>query len=375
MRCTIVLEFQDDEEQQPVRRVELMCLHRESANPLAGDVGLTLEEGKTLLFATQQQFVEIQLAEFCVGRRACQHCGAPRRVHDGHCSELKTVFGSVFYCRDRWKACACGEDRSRYISPLKDYLPMVSTAELRWLHATLGAMLPYRQAHAVMQLLLPLGGRHNHVTLRNHALTVGACVQADARLDSNHRVVEPEAELGIDVGYVRQVKGRGSSSMAIVAAAVGAIGKPPRIWASARTRTKPLHDDIAKFLNDSGYEKPDLVRVITDGALDLKKVSGALPHAGCWVLDWAHIGRMIRHLDQAVTPFAYGRITPSGSAFELWDLFVRFRSYVWTGRKQRWRRAGDLLYRLMELLDQRADEDGERFCRSSEGVIRSGDAN
>ena len=71
--------------------------------------------------------------------------------------------------------------------------------------------------------------------------------------------------------------------MAIVAAAVGAIGKPPRIWASARTRTKPLHDDMAKFLNDSGYEKPDLVRVITDGALDLKKVPDPcrMPVAGC----------------------------------------------------------------------------------------------
>jgi hypothetical protein len=109
------------------------------------------------------------------------------------------------------------------------------------------------QAHAVMQLLLPMGGPHNHVTLRNHALAVGASIQADSRPLPTHRDVEREAELGIDVGYVRQIKGRGSSSMAIVAAAVGAVGKPPRIWASAQTRAKPLHDDMAKFLADSGY--------------------------------------------------------------------------------------------------------------------------
>ncbi|MGI9024631.1 MAG: ISKra4 family transposase [Burkholderiaceae bacterium] len=364
MRCSIVLEFQDDGAGRPQRRVALMCLHRDSADPLPGDVGLTLVEGKALLFAIQQQFVEVQIEQFCARRRTCEHCGIPRRLHDGRCSELKTVFGSVFFCRDRWKACVCGADQSRYLSPLKEYLPVVSTAELRWLHATPGARLPYRQAHAIMQLLLPMGGRHNHVTLRNHALAVGASVQADSPLQSTHQV-EREAELGIDVGYVRQVKGRGTSSMAIVTVAVGAVGKSPRIWASALTRTKPLHDDMAKFLSDSGYNKPGLVRVITDGALDQKKVSAALPHSGCWVLDWAHIGRMLRHLDQAVAPFAYGRITASGSAFELWDLFVRFRCYVWTGQKRRWRSAGDLLHRLMVRLDRRADEYGERPTRQA----------
>jgi hypothetical protein len=79
----------------------------------------------------------------------------------------------VFYCRERWKACNCGADESRYVSPLKNYLPETSTGELRWLHATLGASMPYRQAMQVMRLLLPTSGRDNHVTLRNHTVSVG----------------------------------------------------------------------------------------------------------------------------------------------------------------------------------------------------------
>lgn len=364
MRCLVVLEFDAGEVGQPPRRVELMRFHRNTTRPRPGDVGMTLEEGKTLLLAVQQELVIERIVQFCEQRRMCPRCQAPRRLHDAHCSEVKTLFGNISYCRERWKACACGADHTRYVSPLKEYLPAASNPELRWLHATLGAMLPYRQAHAVMQLLLPLGGRHNHVTLRNHTLAAGAAVQADAPLPvSSHLPVEQEAELGIDVGYVRQVKGQGSSSMAVVAAAVGAVGKSPRIWASARIRTKPLHDDMARFLADSGYDKPGLVRVITDGASDLKKVSAALPHTGRWVLDWAHIGRMLRYLDQAVAPFAYGRLTPSGSAFELWDLFVRFRTYVWTGQKSRWRRAGETLYRMLKLFDRRSDEPGERPTR------------
>ena len=42
----------------------------------------------------------------------------------------------------------------------------------------------------------------------------------------------------------------------------------------------------------------------------------------------AHIGRLLRYVDQAIGPLAYGRLTSIGSAFELWDLFVRFRSFV-----------------------------------------------
>jgi hypothetical protein len=31
----------------------------------------------------------------------------------------------------------------------------------------------------------------------------------------------------------------------------------------------------------------------------------------------------------------------NGTVFELWDLFVRFRSLVWTGETERWQKLGD----------------------------------
>ena len=99
-----------------------------------------------------------------------------RPLHDSHCSELKTTLGSVFFCRDRWKACKCGGDKVRYLSPLKNYLSEVSTGELRWLHAKLGAEMPYRQALEVIGLMLPTSGRSIHVTLRNHTMKVGESI-------------------------------------------------------------------------------------------------------------------------------------------------------------------------------------------------------
>ena len=133
------------------------------------------------MHAIQQDLITEQISRFSVQRRICAKCGALRRLHDSHCSDLKTVFGNVSYCRDRWKACQCGVDAARYVSPLKVYLPEPSTPELRGLHAKLGAMLPYRQACVVMELLLPMSGRHNHVTLRHHTVAVAKALES-ARL-------------------------------------------------------------------------------------------------------------------------------------------------------------------------------------------------
>ena len=346
-----MLEF--DSEGGPKHRVEVVTLHRDEKSPLEGDVGMTLDEGKSLMNAIQQDLITEQISQFSVQRRICAQCGALRRLHDSHCSDLKTVFGNVSYCRDRWKACRCGVDAARYVSPLKVYLPESSTPELRGLHAKLGAMLPYRQACAVMELLLPMSGRHNHVTLRNHTLGMGAAVEKDGKPPRLKTPVAQESELGIDVAHVRQVMGHDSSSIAVVTAAVGPVGQSPRIWASAQPRTKHLREEMMTFLSDSGIDSGSHLRVITDGAKDLAAVSNALPHTGRWVLDWAHIGRMLQNLERAIAPLAYGQITPNGSAFELWDLFIRFRHFVWTGQARRWKIAGERLYALMEIWDRR----------------------
>nr|WP_254603584.1 hypothetical protein [Burkholderia lata] len=167
--------------------------------------------------------------------------------------------------------------------------------------------------------------------------------------------------LQIDVGYVRHARcnrkgsskqnrieaGIRSSSIAVVVAALAESGKPPRVRASAMPRTKRLNQEMTRFLEDSGCGDPNEVVVLTDGARDLAGVANNLPYDNEWVLDWAHIGRMMRRVDQAIAPLAYGRLTDGGSAFELWDLFVRFRHYVWVGRTFAWQQLAARLARLL----------------------------
>ncbi len=75
MRCTIVLEFQDDKGGRDPQRIVLIRFHRNMLSPSPGDVGLTLAEGKMLLIAAQQQFVDAQIERYCEETRACHQCG------------------------------------------------------------------------------------------------------------------------------------------------------------------------------------------------------------------------------------------------------------------------------------------------------------
>ena len=291
MRCTLVLEFDSAKGEQP-RRVEVLHLHRNTEVPVEGDVGLTLAEAKTVLLSVQQDFVDEQLYRYCTARRACHRCGAIRKLHDSHCSEVCTVISRVDGVRERWKACSCGADSQCYVSPLKNYLCETYTAELKWLHAKLGALLPYRQALEVLSLLLPSSGRDSHVTVRNHTIAIGRVVRSSSLPIKDADTRGPIAELGIDVGYVRKTKPRRTrrdgrretGAISIVVAAVGPRGKRPRVWASARPRDSTLRAEMTRFLASSGYGEQAKVQVITDAARDLADVSGKLltTAAGCW---------------------------------------------------------------------------------------------
>lgn len=197
---------------------------------------------------------------------------------------------------------------------------------------------------------------------------------------------KPNAELGIDVGYVRRARcnrkgsgkenraeaGNRSSPIAVVVAALGQAGKQPRVWASAMSRTRRLNQEMTRFLEDSGYGDPNEVVVLTDGARDLAGVANDLPYDNECILDWAHIGRMLRRVEQAIAPLAYGRLTDSGSAFELWDLFVRFRHYVWIADSVAWQQFAAKLAHLLDLREKRdpaVSSQIKKACYSLSNVV------
>jgi hypothetical protein len=87
MRMLVSVEFADAGTKSGTHRV--LIIGRGPENPAAGDIGLSLEEAKTLIGAIESEFVSAQAAEIVEARRQCS-CGKKlaikdwklRRIHD-----------------------------------------------------------------------------------------------------------------------------------------------------------------------------------------------------------------------------------------------------------------------------------------------------
>ena len=106
----------------------------------------------------------------------------------------------------RFDGCRhCGE--RGITSPVSELLPEQVSPELRHLQAQLAAQLPYRQAAALLEELLPETGGLNYATTRNRTLAVGRRIEEKIRGEIDHlRVVPEPAErmvVGIDGALVK----------------------------------------------------------------------------------------------------------------------------------------------------------------------------
>jgi hypothetical protein len=95
----------------------------------------------------------------------------------------------------------------RITSPVSELLPERVSPELRDLQAELAAQLPYRQAAALLEELLPETGGLNYATTRNRTLADGKRIEEEIRGEIDHpRVVPEPAErmvVGIDGAFVK----------------------------------------------------------------------------------------------------------------------------------------------------------------------------
>jgi hypothetical protein len=95
----------------------------------------------------------------------------------------------------------------RIASPVSELLPERASPELRHLQAQLAAQLPYRQAAALLEELLPQTGGLNYATTRNRTLAVGKRIEEEIRAEIDHpRDVPEPAErmvVGIDGAFVK----------------------------------------------------------------------------------------------------------------------------------------------------------------------------
>jgi hypothetical protein len=187
----------------------VLIIGRGSEGLEAGDIGLSLEEAKTLISAIESESVSAQSAEIVEARRQCS-CGGKLAIKDWELRRIHTTFGRVYLPSPRVMSCICNPAQRRAISPLKGWSTR-STNELRYLAAKLASQHSYRQAAAILHDLLGVHPRFCHVSVRAATLLAGSRLDRDQirepfadwrRIRSVPRIVT----LAFDGGYARRTR-------------------------------------------------------------------------------------------------------------------------------------------------------------------------
>jgi hypothetical protein len=154
MQWKIVLEGTD--EFGSTHRSEFM-IDKDMTRMSAGEIGLSVEDGKAIMAHLQQVVVKQQCEAYVLTSRFCMDCESFRRIKDYGKRKIRTVFGCVEVTNPRIMTCRrCLPHIWGAWSVLSDICPDQATPELMERSARLGSLLPYRKAAEVMAEFLPI---------------------------------------------------------------------------------------------------------------------------------------------------------------------------------------------------------------------------
>src|SRR5271165_6355013 len=236
----------------------------------AEEVGLQLADAKRILGRLQEIVVSEQLQRYCEAVRPCPRCHRRRHRFD-------TVFGRLAVRAPRFDGCRhCGE--RRMASPVSELLPERVSLELRHLQAKLAAQLPYRQAAALLDELLPEAGGLNHATTRNRTLAVGKRIEQEIREEIDHPRVLPEPAkqivVGIDGAFVKAGHTRAGQrhQFEILTGRVEASQRGGEAFAVVRDLDPYAKRRVQAILRRCGRGQDTDLRILSDGEDGLRGV-------------------------------------------------------------------------------------------------------
>ncbi|KRB79532.1 hypothetical protein ASE07_25365 [Noviherbaspirillum sp. Root189] len=90
---------------EPIQLVEF-----ERADGDLKQLGLSLAEGKSLMYEAQRALVNAQAHGFVAASRTCLQCGATLSIKAKHTIRYRTVFGKVTIDSPQLRVCKCSQD-------------------------------------------------------------------------------------------------------------------------------------------------------------------------------------------------------------------------------------------------------------------------
>jgi transcriptional regulator with XRE-family HTH domain len=337
-------------------------------------IGLTLDQGKQLLKAVQQQVVERQIEAYVGEHAHCQHCGRRHGLKGHHHLTYRTLFGNLTLPSPRFRSCPCRQWATRPSwSPLRKLLPSRTAPELLMMEATWSSLVSYDLATKILKAFLPVDEKLSVSTLWRHTLKTAQRLEAELNLqpmetgepqhESENTDREAAFTVGIDGGYLRQWRRRKANFEVLVGKSVPDEGKAKCFGAVQQHDAEP-RARVLQVLRSQGFQAGQRVRFLSDGERSVRDAQLRMGPDSEHVLDWFHIAKRFTVLKQFIKGVVRiekdeGTYAVGSSAYELQKKTDSAKWKLWHGK------IGDAVERIddMQWLASGFEEDYARYTK------------
>jgi len=299
-----------------VKTTELVTFSRPAMVSTLAEIGLMLDETKTLLTRLQASMLCGHVAEYAAHHRICPQCGVLQPLKDRRTRRLQTLFGTVEVEAPRFKLCRCRPSapmvEARTFSPVCALLTARCTPELERAQAELGARTSFRDGARILEALLPVSSA-NHESLRTRTHVVAQQLEtADRKAaakvmpvpDKPAKATASDASrpvVMLDGAYIRAVLGHQTRNFEAICGKVEREGHATRRFALVRSVAEQPHALLRAALQDQSWREGDAVTAISDGNPALpalvRSATGGPVEA---ILDWFHLSMRVHHVEQVM---------------------------------------------------------------------------
>lgn len=336
MKITIQILFEKTagDADEPLEEVFSFEREQEGDKLALQNLGLTLDEAKSLLAGVQKKLVSEQVAAYLSQKKTCPECGNAYKNKGQHRLTFSTLFGKLKLDSPRFYQCDCQSapelklKKSRpSFSPLAELLPEHTAPEFTYLQTKWAALMSYGLTSQFLAEVLPLDKPISTSVLSKKVKQIA--LRSDSELGEEKSMFTlgyqaewealpaPPAPLtvGVDGGYIRGREGKNrkfGNFEVIVGKSIPGEGQGPnkRFGYVNCYDTKPKRR-LFELLQSQGMQANQQVTFLSDGGDTVRDLQLYLNPCGEYLLDWFHLAMRFTVLSQFVKGLPTNPKTPA----------------------------------------------------------------
>jgi hypothetical protein len=275
------------------RREKIVFQLGEIAAPISiGELGICLEQGKSLMVAVQRAIVTIQSKALADHAKQEVRSELGVSLKDYRRRRIQTPYGLAELHVPRL-------ERHGVVSPITNWPSNCrSIPEFDSIRAAMSAWMSYRATEKILCGLLPMDSGRHHTTLRNQVLELGKAAEVSDEA-ATPLAVAKKMNLGLDCTFIRSNEPDLGRLHEVL---FGHIEQPhamSRVFASIGETPELRATRIGENLSRAGMTKSTAVTTFTDGGVGLRQLAKASGLSTMPILDWHHVAQRLQHVRQA----------------------------------------------------------------------------